>query len=382
VRPRPLSSRNMPASANDNRGTVLEEVGADEACLSDLDTVHYPRTCLHPSTLFENRSAGVIGDHCAPSRSSAIGPDSVTSPPSGPPMGDASQWTPFIVGPIKSVAPLKALEVLHRGITDTDADWWTINLVRREALAILKSAETHSLGKAFLVVQKVASAAHQESVVASALRPVELSFAEALGQKAHRQAGTDSWLNKNGARSEFLRVIESEIERPLTPRLQSRLLLSYHKVFGSSAKSGEGLFTSKAHAAFERKGFKRPGKKKPKVPKAMIIDAFVEHENGTATAPTGLPQYVAPPVTSNLCSASRQKPRRRKKAPLNVQAPQAHQHPVYPVEPHQGQFATVANVAQMPGMWYSWCDPRFTCAQNVFYCNDETYYGLGCPSIY
>ena len=90
MRPRPLSSRNMPASANDNRGTVLEEVGADEACLSDLDTVHYPRTCLHPSTLFENRSAGVIGDHCAPSRSSAIGPDSVTSPPSGPPMGDAS----------------------------------------------------------------------------------------------------------------------------------------------------------------------------------------------------------------------------------------------------------------------------------------------------
>jgi hypothetical protein len=35
VRPRPLSSCNMPASANDNRGTVLEEVGADEACLSD-----------------------------------------------------------------------------------------------------------------------------------------------------------------------------------------------------------------------------------------------------------------------------------------------------------------------------------------------------------
>jgi hypothetical protein len=254
--------------------------------------------------------------------------------------------------------------------------------VRREALAILKSAETHSLGKAFLVVQKVASAAHQESVVALALRPVELSLAEALGQKAHTQAGMDFWLNKNGARSEFLRVIESEIEQLLTPRMQSRLLLSYHKVFGSSAKSGEGLFTSKAHAAFEKRGFKRPGRKKPKVPKAMIIDAFVEHENGTATAPTGLPQYVAPPVTSNLGSASRQKPRRRKKAQLNVQAPQAHQHPVYPVEPHQGQFATVANVAQMPGMWYSWSDPRVTCPQNVFYCIDETYYGLDWPSIY
>ena len=132
----------------------------------------------------------------------------------------------------------------------------------------------------------------------------------------------------------------------------------------------------------ERKGFKRPGRKKPKVPKAMIIDAFVEHEQGTATAPTGLPQYVEPPVTSNLCSASRQKPRRRKQAQLNVQAPQAHQHPVYAVEPHQGQFATVANVAQMPGMCYSWCDPRFTCAQNVFYCNDETYDGLDCPRIY
>ena len=372
----------MPASANDNRGTVLEEVGADEACLSDLDTVHYPRTCLHPSTLFENRSAGVIGDHCAPSRSSAIGPDSVTSPPSGPPMGDASQWTPFIVAAIKSVAPLKALEVLHRGITDTDADWWTINLVRREALAILKSAETHSLGKAFLVVQKVASAAHRESVVALALRPVELSLAEALGQKAHTQAEMEYWLNKNGARAEYIRCIESQIEQPLTPRLQSRLLLTYHKLYGSSAKSSVGLFTSKAHAAFEKRGFKRPGRKKPKVPKAMIIDAFVEHENGTATAPTGLPQYVAPPVTSNLCSASRQKPRRRKKAPLNVQAPQAHQHPVYPVEPHQGQLATVADVAQMPYMWYSCFNPTATCPQNVFYCIDGTHPGLDWPSIY
>jgi hypothetical protein len=344
--------------------------------LSDLDTVHYPRTCLHPST-FENRSAGVIGDHCGASKSSAIGPDSVTPPPSGPPMGDASQWTPFIVGPMTSVSPLKALEGLRRGITDTNADWWTINLVRREALAILP----HSLGKAFLVVQKVASAAHHESVVASALRPVELSFAEALGQIAHRQAGTDSWLNKNGPRSEFLRVIASEIGRPLTPRLQSRLLLSYHKVFGSSEKTGGGLFTSKAHAAFERKGFKRPGRKKPKVPKALIIDAFVEHENGTATAPTVLPQYVAPPVTSNLCSASCQKPRRRKKAPLNVQAPQAHQHPVYPVEPHQGQLATVADVAQMPYMWYSCFYPTATCPL-IFYCTDGTHPGLDWPSIY
>jgi hypothetical protein len=162
---------------------VLEDVRAEEACLSDLDTVHYPRTCLHPST-FENRSAGVIGDHCGASKSSAIGPDSVTPPPSGPPMGDASQWTPFIVGPMTSVSPLKALEGLHRGITDTNADWWTINLVRKEALAILP----HSLGKAFLVVHKVASAAHHESVVALALRPVESIFAEALGQIAHRQA--------------------------------------------------------------------------------------------------------------------------------------------------------------------------------------------------
>ena len=289
-------------------------------------------------------------------------------------MGDASQWTPFIVAAIKSVAPLKALEALHRGITCTDADWRTINLVKREALAILRSDEPHSLGKAFLVVQKVASAAHRESVVALALRPVELSLAEALGQKAHTQAGMDFWLNKNGARSEFLRVHESEIEQPLTPRLRSRVLLAYHKIFGSSEKSSEGLFSPKAHAAFEKKGYKRPGRKMSKVPEAKIIDAPVEHASEIATAPTGLPQYVEPPVTSNLCSASRQKPKRRKMAQLNVQAPQAHQHPVYPVEPHQGQFATVANVAQMPGMWYS--------AQNVFYCNDETYSGLDCPSIY
>ena len=101
------------------------------------------------------------------------------------------------------------------------------------------------------MVQKVASAAHRESFVALALRPVELSLAEALGQKAHTQAGTDFWLNKNGARSEFLRVIESEIEQPLTPRLQSRLLPTYHKVFGSSAKSGEGLFTLYGIASVE-----------------------------------------------------------------------------------------------------------------------------------
>jgi hypothetical protein len=87
-------------------------------------------------------------------------------------------------------------------------------------------------------------------------------------------------------------------------------------------------------------------------------------------------------VTSNLGSASRQKPRRRKKAQLNVQAPQAHQHPVYPVEPHQGQLATVSNVAQMPFMWYSWSDPTVTYPQNVFYCIDETYHGLDWPSIY
>ena len=53
------------------------------------------------------------------------------------------------------------------------------------------------------MVQKVASAAHRESFVALALRPVELSLAEALGQKAHTQAGMDSWLNKNGVRSEM-----------------------------------------------------------------------------------------------------------------------------------------------------------------------------------
>jgi hypothetical protein len=297
-------------------------------------------------------------------------------------MGDARQWTPFIVAAIKSVAPLKALEALHRGITGTDADWRTINLVKREALAILRSDQRHSLGKAFLVVQKVASAAHRESVVGVALRPVELSLAEALGQKAHTQAEMEYWLNKNGARAEYIRCIESQIEQPLTPRLKSRLLLTYHKLYGSSEKSSVGLFSSKAHAVSERKGFKRPGRKKPKVSKAMINDAFVEHEKETATTPTGLPQYVVPPVTSNLGSTSRQKPQRRKKAHLKDQAPQAHQHPVDPVEPHQGQLATVANMVQMPGMWYSWSDPTGTCTQNVFYCSDGTYHCLDWPSIY
>ena len=342
----------MPASAYDNRGTVLEGCGALQACWSDLDTVHDPLTCLHPDTLLEKRSAGVIGDQCAPSRSSPSGPGSVRFPPSGPPMGDARQWTPFIVAPIKILAPSKALEALHRRFGCSDADWWTINLVKIEASAILRANQPHSLGKAFLVVHKVASAADRQSDVGVALRPVETSFAEAMGQQAHKQAVSDHWLNKNGGpRGEYLRSIEAEIGQELTPQLKSRVLLTYHKLYGSSERPGESLFNSKSYNYFLRKGYKRPGRKQPKETKGEFKSVSNEQEKETETTPTGMPQYVVLPVTSNLDRNRRKKLQRRQKAHPQDQASQAHQHPVDPVEPHQVQQHPVEHMVQMSLMW-------------------------------
>jgi hypothetical protein len=123
----------------------------------------------------------------------------------------------------------------------------------------------------------VASPAEPESEVGVALRPLETSLAEAVGKIAHKIACDQHWLNKDGPRAEFLRGCELQIGVPLTPRLRSRMLLTYHKMYGSAEKVGEALFNSKSYSHFLRKGSKRPGKKtSQKKGPVQEDDAFVE----------------------------------------------------------------------------------------------------------
>jgi hypothetical protein len=157
---------------------------------------------------------------------------------------DIRLCSPHIVAAAEVVLqPHVVVEQITRGSAD-NRDWTTIKQVQREVRSFLGAVSDdgmackHRFAKAMLRVRGVASPAEPDSDIAIALRPLETSLAEAVGKEAHRLALAQHWLNKDGPRAEFLRGVEAQIEVPLTPRLRSRMLLTYHKIYGSAEMKG------------------------------------------------------------------------------------------------------------------------------------------------
>jgi hypothetical protein len=151
-----------------------------------------------------------------------------------------------------------------------------------------------------LDVREVASQAVVGSGVALALRPLKKSLAIAVGKVAHNIAIAQQLLNKDGPRAEFNRACEFQFGKLMTPRLESRMHLMYHKKYGPTETAGAALFTSKNHQRNERNG--RPRKKRP-------------DRTGQANDPKETPREVV------LQAAALKSTREKKKA----RAPVAHQ---------------------------------------------------------
>jgi hypothetical protein len=208
----------------------------------------------------------------------------------GPPLGDLSRCSPCIVAPLATPEPKRALCQIVRSCNASDEEWNVIKTVRRNTSALLATTDDmpHAFAKALLLVRQVASPADPESGVAKALRPLETSLAEAVGKRAHKMALHQHWLNKDGPRAEFLRGCELQLEVPMTPRLRSRMLLTYHKIYGSGEKVGGALFNSKSHIHFLRKGYKRLARnteqrasceQKPSDPEAEAVHKAKKNKN-------------------------------------------------------------------------------------------------------
>jgi hypothetical protein len=173
--------------------------------------------------------------------------------------------------------------------------------VKNNVNAILNSKAEHSIAIACLSVRDVASPAAVGSEVALALRPLERSLAEAVGKVAHNLAINLAWLNKDGPRAEFMRGCEVQFGKVMTPRLRSRMLFAYHKLYGSKENANGALFTSKSHQHTLRKGF--PRKKRPKrtgeankqkeTPHEVVLQAAASKRTRQKKKNTGVP--VAPP---------------------------------------------------------------------------------------
>jgi hypothetical protein len=179
----------------------------------------------------------------------------------GPPLGDLSQCSPTIVAPIATPNPNTAMALVVRTWSVSEEEWSVIKRVKTGARAMLDSVDVHAFAKALLLVRQVASPAEPDSEVALALRPLEISLAEAVGKSAHKMAIDQHWLNKDGPRAEFLRGCEVQFQNSLTPRLRSRMLLTYHKIYGSEESEGRGnLFNSKSFNVSSRRGHTRKKK--------------------------------------------------------------------------------------------------------------------------
>ena len=103
----------------------------------------------------------------------------------------------------------------------------------------------------------------QQYEVVHALRPLEVSLAEAVSKIAHQHTVENGWLAKdNGARVEYLRSCQEQFGKMVLVEgdLRTRMLRTYHNIYGSSI-AGEALFHSKSYSHYLRKGYKRPGRK-------------------------------------------------------------------------------------------------------------------------
>jgi hypothetical protein len=180
----------------------------------------------------------------------------------GPPLGDLSQCSATIVEKVATPEPDAALALVVRTWSASREEWSVINQVRNDVKAEFDSGDKHRFAKAFLLVRQVASPAKPDSEVGLALRPLEISLAEAVGKTAHKMSVVKHWLNKDGPRAEFLRGCQEQFEAIMTPRLRSRMLLTYHKLYGSKEEKDSALFSSKA---FNRNAHTRKRKEKKEV---------------------------------------------------------------------------------------------------------------------
>jgi hypothetical protein len=157
-----------------------------------------------------------------------------------------------------------AKEPVHTSCSFADRE--VIKTVKKNVNAIMLSGAEQSIAQALLTVRDVASPAAVGSEVALALRPLETSLAVAFVKVVHNTARAQHWANKDGPRAEFLRGCELQFDKLLTPRLRSRMLLTYHKVYGSKEKADAALFSSRACKLKERKGYPRPARRKKTAP--------------------------------------------------------------------------------------------------------------------
>jgi hypothetical protein len=186
------------------------------------------------------------------------------------------------------------------------------------------------------------------------LRPLETSLAEVLCKQGHTAAGRNGWLNESGSmRCEYVRYCEEECNQKLTPRVRSRLINTYHKLYGSAEQKGAALFNSKSYMHYLRKGYKRPGKKMKKVFKLKIETDIIEQENETEPTPTGTPQEVVCRMGPKRCRKRRKKHQVTQLSLPQDLVPHALQHPVDPVVSHQFEQHTVDHMVQTPWMWGS-----------------------------
>jgi hypothetical protein len=187
-----------------------------------------------------------------------------------PPLGNGKLWCSTICSPVKKKVddPITAIMKVKRSSTCSTFDWNLIRMVKIGAQTLIESgvcASGYPIAEAFLFVRQYASSADPDSEVGLALRPVETSLAEAVGKKAHRMVVVHGWLNDLGPRNEYLRNCKEQFGPGImTPTLRSRLLLTYHKLYGSDADTNEAEFHSKSYAKFLKKGYKRPGREKPR----------------------------------------------------------------------------------------------------------------------
>jgi hypothetical protein len=231
----------------------------------------------------------------------------------GPPLGDASRWTPHIVAVMvepEVQTPRKAIVNVRRSTSCSLPDWEVINTVRKNVNAIMLSGAEQSIAQALLTVRDVASPAVVGSEVALALRPLERSLAVAFVKVAHNTARDRHWVNKDGPRAEFLRDCELEFGKQLTPRLRSRMLLTYHKVYGPKEKADAALFSSRSCKVKERKGYARPARRKKTAPPGDCTSSNVKIDSQATekeNEPRATPHAVVLPAAASKRSRKTKK---------------------------------------------------------------------------
>ena len=121
-------------------------------------------------------------------------------------------------------------------------------------LSYLASDGLQGFGRALALLWGISKSACDE--VAAVLKPVEENLRNAVVHCAHE---TVTFYGYTDARTTLLHFVEAQMGSPLTVEMQSRLLMTYHKLYGS--ESHGALFNSKTKLVNARRGWTRPRKR-------------------------------------------------------------------------------------------------------------------------